>query len=302
MRTILLTGATGFLGSHLLEALLKEKYQVVVLKRSTSNIWRIRHLLQQVKSYDIDLEPVENAFSEQHIDIVFHTACHYGRDDDSITRIVASNLMLGLDVLENGIRFKTSAILNADTLLQKHLNVYTLSKKQFVEWLKNESGKIQVVNLKLEHMYGPKDDGAKFVPWVINQLKGNVPEIMLTKGEQERDFIYISDVVSAFMLIVEKLDDLDKFTEFDVGTGKLITIQSFLKKLKQSYVAGFGASPTTLAFGRLPYREGEIMRVQVNNQPLLDLGWESKVQLNTGLKHVINEKIGYGNVVNTKKD
>ena len=52
--TILLTGATGFLGSHLLEALLKQDYSVVVLKRSTSNLWRIEHLAGQYKSYNLD--------------------------------------------------------------------------------------------------------------------------------------------------------------------------------------------------------------------------------------------------------
>lgn len=54
LKTILLTGATGFLGSHLLEALLKQHYNVVILKRSTSNAWRIQHLLDQVISYDVD--------------------------------------------------------------------------------------------------------------------------------------------------------------------------------------------------------------------------------------------------------
>jgi nucleoside-diphosphate-sugar epimerase len=39
--TVLLTGATGFLGSHLLEALIQQDYSVVILKRSTSNLWRI---------------------------------------------------------------------------------------------------------------------------------------------------------------------------------------------------------------------------------------------------------------------
>jgi nucleoside-diphosphate-sugar epimerase len=44
-KRVLLTGATGFLGSHLLEALLKQDYKVVILKRSTSDTWRINHLL-----------------------------------------------------------------------------------------------------------------------------------------------------------------------------------------------------------------------------------------------------------------
>ena len=79
-KTILLTGATGFLGSHLLKALLNEGHRLVILKRSTSNAWRIASMLDQVTSYDIDRVPLTQAFEDQHIDAVIHTACHYGRD------------------------------------------------------------------------------------------------------------------------------------------------------------------------------------------------------------------------------
>ncbi|MDA3835748.1 MAG: NAD-dependent epimerase/dehydratase family protein, partial [Spirochaetales bacterium] len=149
-KSVLLTGASGFLGSHLLEALLRDGYDVVILKRSTSDVWRIRHLLNRVRSYDVDKVPIGKAFEDQQIDAVIHTACHYGRNSDPISTVVESNLMFGLRLLEVAIFFKTATFFNTDTLLQKHLNIYTLSKKQFVEWLLQQSDKIQVVNLKLE--------------------------------------------------------------------------------------------------------------------------------------------------------
>ena len=291
MKTVLLTGATGFLGSHLLEALLKNNYQVVILKRTTSDTWRINHLLEQVKSYDVDIKPVEKAFSDQHIDVVIHTACHYGRNGSSIAEIVESNLMFGLQVLDASLKYKSDIFFNTDTLLQKHLNNYTLSKKQFVEWLQRASEKIQVVNLKLEHMYGPKDDDTKFVSWVINQLKEKVPEIKLTAGEQLRDFIYIDDVVSAFLLTLEKSKTLAKFTEFDVGTGILMSVKEFLETLKSVYENKHGAIQTQLNFGAIPYRDGEMMTVEVNNTDLRNLGWQTKTTLEQGLLNILeNDK------------
>jgi len=286
-KTILLTGATGFLGSHLLEGLLEKGYKVVILKRSTSNIWRIKHLLNQVKSYDVDVQPLELAFEQQRIDAVMHTACHYGRNDDSIYQVVETNLMFGLRILDAGLKFNTTTFFNTDTLLHKHLNVYSLSKNQFVEWLKQQSDKIQVITLKLEHMYGPGDDITKFVPWVLSQLKSNSPEIKLTVGEQQRDFIYIDDVISAFMLLFEKSEALPDFSEFDVGTGTLTSVRDFIENLKVTYEKEIGTVRTQLNFGAIPYRDGEMMTVEVNNEKLKILGWQAKTLLDHGLRKTI---------------
>ena len=54
---ILLTGATGFLGSKILEALNNENYSIIVLKRSSSSLWRINHLIGNIQSYDLDKNP-----------------------------------------------------------------------------------------------------------------------------------------------------------------------------------------------------------------------------------------------------
>jgi nucleoside-diphosphate-sugar epimerase len=137
---------------------------VVILKRSTSNTWRINHLLSKINFYNVDLQSLELAFMEQHIDYVIHTACHYGRNGDSFSEIVETNLIFSLKILEACLKFSTDTFFNTDTLLNKYLNVYTLSKKHFVDWLEQNSDKIRVVNLKLEHLYGPKDDASKFVP------------------------------------------------------------------------------------------------------------------------------------------
>ena len=287
--TILLTGGTGFLGSKLLEALMGQDYSVVLLKRSTSKLWRIDHLIKNIKSYDVDKVPLNKAFEEQKIDIVIHTACEYGHGDKLIQQIVESNILFGIKVLDACLKYNTKTFFNTDTLLPSNLNAYTLSKKHFVEWLKIKSNKVQVVNLKIELMYGIKDDSTKFIPWVISQLKQNAPEIKLTTGEQKRDFIYVEDVVSAFMTILKKTSDLQRYNEFDVGTGKLIEVKVFLEYLKKIYQSNFGAIKTKLAFGEIPYRQQEIMTVEVDNKPLIHLGWSPKMDVQQGLKEILKE-------------
>ena len=288
-KTVLLTGATGFLGSYLLEALVLRGYQVIILKRSFSDSRRIDHLLDQVVIYDIDLQPLELAFKQQVIDVLIHTACHYGRDDDSQYQVIESNLVYALRLLDVCLKFNVDTFINTDTLLQKKLNAYTLSKKQFVEWLARSSDKIQIINLKLEHIYGPKDDKKKFVSWVLSQLKSNASQIALTLGEQHRDFVYVEDVVSAYIKVLACAPKLPRFNQFDVGTGQTITVKSFVERMKQSYEKVFGASNTELNFGSVDYRENEPMRVELNNQPLLDLGWIPYTSLEKGLINIIEE-------------
>lgn len=288
-KTVLLTGATGFLGSHILKALIQREYKVLVLKRSSSDLWRIEHLIGQFESYDVDIHPIEKAFEGNAVDCVIHTACHYGRDNSPIVEVVKSNLLFGLKLFQVAIRNQIDCFINTDSFLPRDLNAYSLSKKQFFEWLKLESSKTQVINLKLEHMYGPKDDSKKFIVWLFRQLAKNKPYIDLTSGVQKRDFIYIEDVVSAFMVVLDRSSQMKCFSEFEVGTGESIEVRAFVTKLKQVYENMYGPRNTLLNFGAIPYREGEVMEFMVNNQALLDLGWYPEISLNLGLEETLKD-------------
>lgn len=288
---VLLTGATGFLGSYLLEALISNKYDVVILKRSSSDISKITHLISKVVYYDVDLHPLEIAFENHIIDIVIHTACDYGKSSKSNYQISESNLMYGLKLLDASLKYKARFFINTDTMLPRQLNAYSLSKKQFVDWLRYKSSEIVVANFRLEYMYGKSDDNSKLVPFFLSKLSQNVPEIELTEGNQKRDFIFIDDVVSAIILVLHKVDELNGFSEFDLGTGKSVTLRYFLKKIKFEFESTFGITETKLAFGKLPYRDGEMMNVEINNSPLVKLGWSPKITLEVGIRKIINEMI-----------
>jgi CDP-paratose synthetase len=293
--SILLTGPNGFLGSHILEALLLHGYQVTILKRSNSDLWRIHSLIDKVKSYDVDTQGIELAFREIKIDCVIHTACSYGRNQTSISEIAESNMLFGLRIIDACIKFDIKTFISTDSffnnkkLNQNYLSAYTLSKKQFEEWLLHISEKIQIINLNLHHMYGPKDDASKFIPWIVSQFKDNVPEIKLSSGRQQRDFIYVADVVSAYLKILEKKSLLENYNKFDVGTGEIRTLESFLKELKFLFKKKYPKSVTELVFGGVPDRDGEILEVEVDNSALMKLGWTPKTLLNDALKQIIDD-------------
>ena len=289
-KKILLTGATGFLGSHLLESFVSQGLDVAVLKRSTSDLWRITHLLEKVIVYDTDKIKLKVIFEEFKPEIIVHTACSYGRKNESIIDIIYSNLIFGLELLEASTKTKVKTFINADSLLPRNINDYSLSKAQFTDWLYMKSTQIQVVNFKIEHMYGVKDDNKKFIPWLIDKMINEDETINLTSGIQKRDFIYISDIVNAFNLVIDKSKTLPSWNEFDLGTNTFTEVKQFVLSIARLLEIKYNKPIIQrLNFGSIPYREDEIMTPKLNNTKLISLGWDYKIEIKEGLEKIIKE-------------
>lgn len=283
--TILLTGATGFLGSSLLKSLMLNDYDVVVLKRSFSDVRRIEWALDRITYYDLDKVELYSIFEKHSFSMVLHCATDYGRKAVDSTQLVEANLILPLHLLQLTVKFNIRVFINTDTILDKRVSEYSLSKKQFVEWLKIYSDRCVCLNLALEHFYGPDDDQSKFLSYIVFQLLKQVKSIDLTAGEQKRDFIYIEDVVDAFLLIIKSLDSKKYgFSELQIGTGKTIHIKDLVERiavLAQN-------NKTQLMFGALPYRKNEVMESIIDLTVIKQLGWQSKTSLLDGLKKTID--------------
>lgn len=289
--TVLLTGATGFLGSHLLDGLLANGFAVVVLKRSGSSTARIADHLTRVSVYDLNRVPLEAAFERTPIDAVIHAATCYGRKGEHVSDVIAANVVLGTQLLQAAAEFRVPMFINTGTFSAKGdevpdaLAYYVLTKRLFSEigaQLAAASG-IAFVELMLEHVYGPGDDETKFVPTLINTLVEDRPAIALTRGEQRRDFVYVDDVVAAYLHVLERRAELrGPARRFEVGSGEAVALADFARLARE--VAGSG---TKLDLGALPYREGEAMHSVADLGPLRRLGWAPKVGLREGLVRTV---------------
>lgn len=291
--TVLLTGASGFLGSHLLKGFLNAGYRVFAFKRKTSNLWRLHGIVDNVEWFDID--DLERPFKIGKIDHVVHAATCYGRNNELPSEVAMANLFIPLKLFELASLAKVITFLNTDTFFNngeityRYLNSYILSKKQLCEWLKQHQTATKVLNIKLEHVYGPADDQTKFVPYIIDQLLKAADELPLTKGEQKRDFVYVDDVVNAYLCLLKNYGQLcshDHYQTINVGSGVAVTIKVFVETAAQIL-----HSQTKLLFGMLPYREGEIMQSCADLTTLRSLQWEPKYLIDAGINEIIRSKL-----------
>lgn len=288
--TILLTGATGFLGSHLVKQLISMNYNVIIIKRSFSNTFRIADSLDFIKYYDSDMVNLSRIFDENQIDIILHAATDYGRKNTNTLDIVSTNLMFPLQLLFLGLQSGTlQAFINTDTIVDKRSHDYGLSKQQFRDWLHVCKKHVKCINVSLEHFYGFKDDRSKFVSKMIGMMLDNEPQIDLTPGAQLRDFVYIDDVVDGLMTILSNLDKINNsYSNFDIGSGQNISIRECVESIK----CISGNTTTKLNFGALPYREYELMESHADISQLQQFGWTPKVTFDEGIRKVISMEKG----------
>lgn len=283
-KTILITGVNGFLGSHL-ALILQKKYNILGLKRPASHMWRFDNERHHIKFIDIlDLEQV---FEDNNIDYIIHTATNYGRNNNNLSQIIEANILFAIKLLESAKSHQIKAFINCDTLQNPLSSPYCLSKKHLREYLGYFHQMTKIINIQVEHMYGPKDDDKKFICYLIDNIVQN-KNIELTKGEQMRDFIYIDDVASAFGLIVDNIDLLDSNT-FELGSGTQIKLRDFIEKILMTYniIMKENPSRTNLLFGKKEYNKYENMNIKANIKALQEMGWIPQTSIDEGIKKTI---------------
>lgn len=279
---ILITGGTGYLGSHVAEKLLQKGYAISVLVRTNSSLLRLESFKEKLNFINVD--DLEIFFENEKIEGIIHIATNYGRKGEKISEIISSNLSFPIKLFELAIQNKVRFFINTDTSLPRNLNHYSLSKAQFRDWLKIVPNELKIINLIPEYFYGPNDDDSKFISGILHKLKGNVESIDLSEGIQQRDFIYIDDAVAAYMCVIEHLDKFGKYVDIPLGSATTISLRSLVELIKKLS----NNTLTKLNFGKIPIREGDVMKSKADISYLISLGWKPIINIEQGINKIID--------------
>jgi nucleoside-diphosphate-sugar epimerase len=262
-----------------------------VLARPTSALGRIAPIRELVVAH-LTTTPAEAAQVLRAVapDAVVHTACAYGRAGESATQILEANVGLGVALLQavcDGGRHVD--FLSTGSVLEPDVSLYALSKCQFADWGAQLAARspqtLRFIDLRLQHMYGPGDDRTKFTTHVLHALHDGVPELKLTAGEQQRDFIHIDDVVSAYDAVLANAGLLQTCDAIEIGSGEAPRVRDFVELAQR-----LTGARTRLAFGSIPYRPHEAMRCIADTVRLRGLGWHPKHDLSSGLQDTLHKE------------
>ena len=290
MTRILVTGGTGFIGSHVVRSLMQRGHDLTVVVRQSSDFSRlqdVRRDLQTVEREALLAKGMLKTIGKQ--DVIVHLATVYGRANESSSQIVEANVAYPLRLLDLALSENVSLFVSTDSYstkpsnLYSHLERYCLSKKQFLEWARvlKSGHEFKFVNMRLEHPYGPNDAVEKFTRYVIRSCLQNVPRLSLTAGAQRRDFIYVGDVADAYAAVIGNQPKTD-WSEYEVGTGTALSVRDWVETVRR-----MTGGSTILGFGDLPLRQDEILVSAADTSALQGLGWTPATPLSTGLARTI---------------
>lgn len=301
-KKILIVGGTGFIGRELIKRCLDLKWKVTSI--STKNVkhddklYKVKYLKCDIsKKKNLELKIKENfdyvvnlAGYVNHKDKIKTYNSHYlgckNLSDFFLNKKISSFIQMGSS-LEYG-KLISPHDEKMKTSYKKLKSIYSKSKLLATNYLLelNKKKNFPCTILRLYLAYGPTQDYNRFIPIIIRSCL-NKEKFPCSNGKQTRDFLYISDLID---LIIKSIKNKNSRGQIiNAGSGNRYKLKKVIKKIIK-YSQGGEA-----LYGKVKLRKDEA----INYYPSISkakklLGWQPKINFQTGLKKTIKYKINYG--------
>ncbi len=297
---VLVTGGAGFIGSHVVDALIKDGFKVVVVDDLSTG--KRENISQEAGFYALDIQDqrLSDIFKKERPSIVIHHAAQVSVRDsvDDPVRDASINILGSINLLENSVKNGVEKFLFASTggaiygeqdyfPADEHhplrpispYGVAKLSVERYLYFYKTTYG-LDYVSLRYANVFGPRQDpfGEAGVVAIFSQkmIAGDQP-IINGDGDQTRDFVYVEDVARANILAMN--DGISGI--YNIGTGEETSVNTLFALLKRLT----GASIDKM---HGPPKKGEQLRSVLDyGKAEKDMGWKPEVKLYEGLRRTV---------------
>lgn len=288
---ILLTGATGFIGSKLAVRLEKEGHELSILVRLSSDLSVLQNILPKVQvcQYDGNFANLITVLKMAQPKLIIHVASLFLAQHKAVDveGLIESNLKFPTQLLEAMSQLGIKFFINTGTSWQHYqnefyspVNLYAATKQAFAALLDYyvEAQGFKAITLKLFDTYGPGD----FRPKLFTLLRkaAKTGEILrMSPGNQLLDIVYIDDVVDAYILSTKLITEVTKSECYAVSSPERLTLQNLVR-----IYGDIVRRHINVEWGGLPYRPREVFEPWTNYQ--LVPGWQSLIYLSDGVERM----------------
>jgi nucleoside-diphosphate-sugar epimerase len=270
MKKILITGVTGFLGSHIVEHFVEENYHIMGLKRSTSSISKCAGFFDKLSWLNVDeIDWKQKAISFKP-DFIVHVAwTGVNSNERNDWGIQIQNIDLLYSILQIAKEVKIKKIIGFGSQAEygylsavvdenyptNPVTAYGAIKLACSELMKLfcESNGIDWYWLRLFSFFGEREDDSWLIPSVVKKMMTDT-SMNLTLGEQRYAYLYVKDLADAIENIIEYSS---KSGIYNLSSDKAISLKTLLNMIKNIVNQNF-----ELNFGALPYRVNQSMLIE----------------------------------------
>lgn len=288
---ILVTGATGFIGGHLIERLRRDGHQICVVVRTTSDTSLLTKKNIRFFVFNDDINHFVDFLVQEKFNGIIHLASLFlaQHKTEDIKSLIDSNIYFSTALIECAAKAHIPWFINTGTFWQHYknkkyspVNLYAATKQAFEDIAQyySEIGVLNFVTLKLSDTFGPNDTRPKVFNLWAKAIKTQ-ETLEMSPGNQKIDISYIDNVVDAFVRLAELMEKDVRHSYsgkyFAVSSGKIFS----LKKLAKIFAYTTG-NVLGIDWGKKPYRTREVMMPW--NKGRTVPGWKPKVTLEEGIR------------------
>jgi UDP-glucose 4-epimerase len=300
MARALVTGGAGFIGSHLVDHLIKRGHRITVVDNLSSGRRAFVNPAARFYRLDIQSPRIKNLFKKGRFDYVFHLAAQKNirvstKDPVFDARV---NILGSLNILENCRKYKVKKFVFAsttgvygeakevptkETYPVRPVSPYTVAKLAVERYLDyyNEYYQLPSAVLRFANVYGPRQDASGeggVVAIFAKKVVANRAPTINGDGRQTRDFLFVDDAVSAALVALRK----SVIGTYNIGTGRETSINDLaIKTIK--------ISRSSIKPKHGPAIPGDQRRSALNySKAKRIMGWQPKTSLVKGLEKTIN--------------
>lgn len=289
-RKVLVTGASGFLGSHLCRRLCQYGAEVHAVSRTLHSI--NQGCMQWWQGNFADLATVQNLLNRIKPDLIFHFSGQSTAEPklELVLGTFYSLLTSTVNLLTAATQIGCRRILLTGSSMEPelgHMDSVLGSPYAAAKWASTAYGRMfhrlyqaPVVIVRPFMTYGPSQNVSKLIPYVTLSLSREEPP-KLSNGLWQADWVYVDDVIDGFMAAAHS-PNVDGCI-IDLGSGSLVSIREVVQQITRLI-----NSRVEPLFGALPDRPLEQVRVADQAYAYAKLGWKPKTSLDEGLRYTVD--------------